>query len=169
MCAACRRKRDWNSSTNQQTHLGSGCQSPAVPSGSAWSSRSWAPAGGSPSPGWAAHARRSSPGRRPRRERVWAPCSRNAACWRLWNWRTRRSRYDAGSSARAEMMRSPASPRCKPATAPGPGSGGPPGSTPPSLIFHSHLQTCSLIKYSTSSGRPRCRGPVRQPLHDIRR
>lgn len=133
-----RRKHDRNYNIKQQmlqTHLWSWCQSPAVAAGSAWSTRSWAPAGESLSPGWAAHARRSSPGRRPPRERVSALCSRNAACSRLWNWRTRRSRCDVGGSARAQMMQSPAYPRCKPATAPGPGSAGPPGNTAPFLLF----------------------------------
>lgn len=117
------------STRSLQTHLWSWCQSPAVASGSAWSSRSGAPAGGSLSPGWAAHARRSSRGRRPRRERGSAICSRNAACSRLWNWRTRRSRW-----ARAEMMRSPAYPPCRPGTAPEPESAGPHGNTAPFLL-----------------------------------
>ncbi len=101
------------------THLCTWCQSRVVVSGSVWSIRSWGLEDELPSPGSAAHAHLSSRGRRSRTARVSAACSKSAACLRLWNWRTPRSRCDAVTALRARpgMMGNPFYLLCKPATA----------------------------------------------------
>lgn len=116
-----------------QTHLCTWCRSPAVVSVSVWSIRSWGPAGEPLPPGSAAPARLSSRGRRPRTGSAWAPCSRSAACSRLWNWRTPRSRNDAVTFPRAGpvvMENALHSPR-KLATTPAPETAGLPEGTSP--------------------------------------
>ena len=150
----------------QQTHLCTWCWSPLVVLGSFGSTRSWGPGGGLLSPGWAAHTHLSSRGRRSRPERVSAPCSRNAACWQIWNWRKPRSRRDAVTllsarpvvavmmmmmvMVRVMMMRgNPLYLRCEPETAPEPGSAERPEATSPWLLQVSltsvHTDDCCLI------------------------
>lgn len=117
---------------DKHTHLCTWCQSPVVVLGSVWSIRSWGLVDALLCPGWAAHGRVSSRGRKSLTERLSAPCSRNAACSQLWNWRRPRSRCDAATLQRARrvvaammvmmMMMSAVQVDRKPATAPEPES-----------------------------------------------
>lgn len=128
------------------------CQSPVVVLGSVWSIRSWGPGDELLSPESAAHAHLSSRGRGSQTARVSAPCSRNAACSRLWNSRIPRSRCDAVTLLTARpvvmvmmmMMGCPLHLLCDAATAPEPESAELLGGTSPFLL-HSKL-TVTVVK-----------------------